>query len=150
MKTLIIYDSVFGNTKLIAEAIAKRISGDVEVIHVSKANTDMSGVGLLVVGSPTRAFNATPATTAYLNSLPAHALDGVSVAAFDTRMDIVKANNKFLAFMVKIFRYAANKIEKKLVAKGGVTRGIQWFFVDSTEGPMAAGEIERAADWLHA
>ncbi len=120
MKSLVVYDSVFGNTKLIAETIAKVIGDDATLEHVSQASANISDINLLIVGSPTRAFNCTPAMTTYLRSIPAHKLDNIRCAAFDTRADVNTVNNKFLSFMVKRFGYANEKIEKLLRSKGGV------------------------------
>jgi len=147
MKTLVIYDSVFGNTKTIAEAITHRLGEDTKIIHVAEANKDFDGVGLLIVGSPTRGFRPTPAITAFLKSIPAGKLDGIKIASFDTRIDIKKVNNKFLTFMVKLSGYATEKIEKQLIAKGGTSVGTEWFCVSASEGPLLDGETERAALW---
>ncbi|MGB7595434.1 MAG: flavodoxin family protein [Erysipelotrichaceae bacterium] len=147
MKTLVIYDSVFGNTKMIAEAITLGLNEDAKALHVSEATKDFEGIGLLIVGSPTRGFRPTPAITAFLKSIPAGKLDGIKIAAFDTRMDIKKVNNKFLTFMVKLSGYAVEKIEKQLIAKGGTSLGTEWFCVSASEGPLLEGETDRAASW---
>jgi flavodoxin len=147
MKTLIIYDSVFGNTKLIAESIAHSIGEEAIFVHVSNAPQDFSGLGLLVVGSPTRAFRATPAITSYLASIPPHTLNGLCFAAFDTRSDVRKISNMILTLMVKLFGYAAEKIEKQLTAKGGLSAGTEWFFVMDSKGPLLDGEKVRAEQW---
>lgn len=147
MQTLVIYDSVFGNTKVIAEAIARGTGEDAKVLHVTDAKTDFADIGLLVVGSPTRAFRPTPAITAFLKSIPADKLNGIKVAAFDTRMDIKKVNHRFLTFIVKLTGFAAEKIVKQLIAKGGSSVGTAWFSVTASEGPLLDGEAERAALW---
>jgi flavodoxin I len=59
MKTLIIYDSFFGNTEQIAQAIGRAIGSqqNVEVFRVSQATSEqLAGLNLLIVGSPTRGF----------------------------------------------------------------------------------------------
>jgi flavodoxin len=147
MKSFVVYDSVFGNTKVVAEAVARGLGAEAQVFHVSEAKKEFEGIGLVVVGSPTRGFRPTPATTAFLKSIPAGKLGGVKVAAFDTRMDVKKVNNRFLTFIVKLTGFAAEKIEKQLVAKGGTSLGTQWFCVKASEGPLAEGEEDRAAKW---
>jgi flavodoxin len=70
MKTLIVYDSVFGNTQKIAQAIAGALDC-LDVLQVVNANLNqLSGLDLLIVGSPTRGFRPTPAITAFLKSIP--------------------------------------------------------------------------------
>jgi hypothetical protein len=58
MKALIIYESMFGNTHAVADAIAAglRTEGEATVISAAEAGkTDLTDVDLLVVGGPTHA-----------------------------------------------------------------------------------------------
>ena len=125
MKALIIYDSFFGNTEKIAKAVAEGLaqSAEVSAVRVGELPGDhLAGVELLVVGSPTRGFNASPLIKEYLKKLPAGSLKGVRVAAFDTGFSAQKVkeiNNFVLNILVPIFGYAAKPISKKLVGKGG-------------------------------
>ena len=145
MKTLIVYDSVFGNTAQVAATMGQALAAN--VLKVSDVTPDdIQGVSLLIVGSPTRAFRPTPAVTAWLKSLP-H-LSGMRIAAFDTRIDIDKADSKFLRGMVKLFGYAAAPIQKTLVKKGGTPAAdAAWFYVSDNEGPLMDGERARAEQW---
>ncbi len=154
MKALVIYDSQYGNTEQVAQAIAAALGsqGEVEMLHVSAVTPGhLTGPSLLVVGSPTQRFNATPAITALLKGIPTGALRGVKVAAFDTRfpqseIDKVRA----LAFFVKLWgraAYAARHIAVALQQKGGDLVSAQGFYVGGMEGPLLEGELERAADW---
>lgn len=150
--TLIIYDSVFGNTAKIAQAMASALEDylEVDVRVVGEVFPDhLDAVKTLIVGSPTRQFKATSALDQFLKQIPAGTLEGIQVAAFDTRMTPQDMNkNKFLAFMVKIFGYAAEKIAKQLILLGGKEIvAPQGFLVTGMEGPLVEGELERAADW---
>ena len=72
----------------------------------------------------------------------------MKVAAFDTRLDVKKVKNVILTFMESIFGYAAEKIGKALVSKGGAqVVKPEGFFVDASEGPITTGELERAVEW---
>lgn len=149
MKALIVYDSVFGNTGKVAQAMAEAL-GDGAVIRKPGEVTseDMRGLELLIAGSPTRAFQATGAMSGFLKGIPAGSLRGVRVAAFDTRMYLPDVNNKFLNFMAGVFGYAAEPMAKKLVQKGGrQALAPEGFYVQGSEGPMKDGEITRAAAW---
>ena len=153
MKALVVYDSVFGNTGQIAQAIGKALGSeqDVETLQVGDAKPEqLAGVALLVVGSPTRQFRPTPATTNLLKSIPKNGLDGVKVAAFDTRFteSNIEEGPAVLSFFVRIFGYAAKPIADRLEKKGGeLVASPEGFYVEDTEGPLAEGELERAADW---
>jgi menaquinone-dependent protoporphyrinogen IX oxidase len=59
MRALICYESIFGNTRQIAEAIGEGLRGgcDVEVVEVGQASHATDDVDLLVVGGPTHAWS---------------------------------------------------------------------------------------------
>ena len=85
MKALVIYDSFFGNTEKVAKAIGGALGEpkDVTVSRVSEAKMDLfKDVGLLIIGSPTRAFSPTPAIKTFVRSLPAKSLEGVKGERF--------------------------------------------------------------------
>jgi flavodoxin len=151
MKILIVYDSVYGNTEKIAQAIAGALpaSAGAAVVKPAEAGEkNLSGVKLLFVGSPTQAFRPLKPVTAFLRSLPAGSLKGVRVAAFDTRMDVKKVNNALLTFMESVFGYAAKPISDGLAKKGGRPAAEpEGFFVEGSEGPLREGELERAGEW---
>ena len=151
MKTLIVYDSVFGNTEKIAQAIGNSLSSkeNVETLRVSEVRPEqLIGLELLIVGSPTRAFRPTKAITDFLNKIPLNVLKGVKVAAFDTRISTVDVNSRFLNILVKLFGYAAKPIAYKLEKKGGsLIIPPDGFCVKDSKGPLKDGELERAADW---
>jgi len=160
MKAVVVYDSVFGNTGQIAQAVAQAIAQpagnalgsqeDVQTFQVGDVTPgQLTGVTMLVVGSPTRQFKATPATTRLLKGIPKNGLAGVKVAAFDTRFTVDEIEKvRILAFFVKIFGYAAKPIADSLEKKGGeLVAPPEGFFVADVEGPLLDGELERAADW---
>ena len=106
MKSLVIYTTMYGNTEKIARAVAQALGA--EVLNVQEAvRQKLQGIELLVVSSPTQAFNMLPAMKTWLKELPDGCLKGMKVAAFDTRLDIKKGKNVILTFMESIFGYAA-------------------------------------------
>ena len=148
MKSLVVYDSVFGNTAKIAQAIGKAL-GEAEVKHVGEVDaSQLDGLDLLVVGSPTRGFRPTEDITKFLKDLPDGALNGKNAAAFDTRLDPETIKAGFLRFIVKRGGYADKAIVKGLMNKGAlVLDSSAGFFVKDSEGPLKEGELERAAEW---
>ena len=137
MRTLVIYDSTYGNTAKIAQAIGTAITA--QVLRVGEVNPSaMNALDLLILGSPTMGGKPTQAIQDWLQAL-APALKGVNVAAFDTRLT---------AKWVRLFGYAAEKIAGSLKANGGTLLGSPaGFFVKGTKGPLQEGELERAAAW---
>lgn len=153
MKTLVLYDSAFGNTQQIAKAIGAALNTDTDtpVVRIKDVLPEhLSGIQLLIVGSPTRGFRPSEDTKKLLQKIPARSLAGVKVAAFDTRVNIKDVNSGFLTFMVNLFGYAAEPIAKTLQKKGGnLIAPPEGFFVEDKEGPLKRGELERAVAWAN-
>ncbi len=155
MKCCVIYDSQYGNTEKIAQAIARALASQEKVL-IRKAgealSSSLEGVELLVVGSPTQRFSTLIGVSEFLNGISPGSLKGVKVAAFDTRLTIQKINSTpVLGFFVKragAKAYAAKHIADALTKKGGeLVAEPEGFFVKDTEGPLVEGELERAEDW---
>ena len=155
MKALVVYDSFFGNTEQIAravgDAIGNALTAQAEVLTLRVGDVKpehLAGLSLLIVGSPTRAFSASPATKAWLKALAPNSLRSVKVAAFDTRADMNDVNSRALTAFVKLFGYAAEPIANSLTKRGGtLVIPAAGFFIEDKEGPLKAGELERAAAW---
>jgi flavodoxin len=152
MKVLIIYDSVFGNTEQVAQAMGNALGSheDVEILRVSDVKLEqLTGLELLIVGSPTRQFRPTAAINNLLKRIPKNGLKSVKVAAFDTRFTMSAIEeSRVLPFFVRLFGYAAKPISDRLKKKGGdLIIPPEGFFVERVEGPLKEGELERVADW---
>jgi len=140
MKTLVIYDSSFGNTEKIAKAIGEAIRGDVRVNHVKDVNLSaLEKVDMLFIGSPTQGGKPTRILLEFLKNIPDSSLKGVSAVAFDTRLS---------AKWLGVIGYAAGKIAKTLSAKGTqLMAEPEGFLVSGKEGPLKEGELNRAGQW---
>jgi flavodoxin len=138
MKALVVCDSFFGNAEKIAQAIGAALGDDVEVLRVSNVKPKhLAGLDMLVVGSPTRGFRATPAIMEMMKGIPADGLRGVKVAAFDTRIPLSAINSRIGRFFVARGGYAANPILAELTKKGGVAlQPLEGFSVKDREGPL--------------
>jgi len=149
LKALVVYDSVFGNTEKIAQAIAKGLGAETQCLRAGAVTiAQLTAADTIIMGSPTRSFAATPAMMSLLEAIPADALAGKKVASFDTR--ILMAGIKGLLFKKIIDKggYAAPIIAEKLQSKGGILAlPPEGFFVKGEEGPLVNGELERAEDW---
>jgi len=151
MKILIVYDSFFGNTGQIAKVISKFFGSDdkVELCHVNNVKTEkLKDMNLLIVGSPTRGFRPTKAISGFLKKIPSKGLEGIPVAAFDTRLDLNLIKSSVFRFFVNTGGYAANSIANQLVMKRGkLIVPPEGFLVTGEQGPLTSGEIERAPVW---
>lgn len=140
MKTLVVFDSNFGNTRQVAGYIAGQIGSSASLMHVDDfKQRDLEGVGLLIVGCPINAWSPTPKIKAFLNKMAARKLNGINVAAFDTRIRSFISGN------------AAKKIARSLTRSGGhlLVPG-EGFYVKAKEGPLFEGEQKRVQEWAGA
>lgn len=158
---LVVYESIYGNTRAIAEAIAEGMGG-AQVVPAHAAPSDVGGVDLLILGGPTHVHGMTttrtrqaaveavhedgeghiepgaaaePGLRAWLRDLPQ--ADHAAAAAFDTRAD----KSPWLTGA------ASRGIAKRLRRRGYDVVGTESFLVDDSEGPMAEGELDRARSW---
>ncbi len=138
MQTLVVYDSTYGHTEQIAQAIGEAIAGPVlRPGQVTPAG--LQAFDLLILGFPTHGGWPTEEIQGLLKA--SLALEGVDVAAFDTRTDTIW--NRILPF-----GYAAPRITRLLEGHGGnLVAPPEGFVVLGIKGPLRDGELERAAGW---
>ncbi|HZP28292.1 MAG TPA: flavodoxin domain-containing protein [Acidimicrobiia bacterium] len=166
MKAIVVYESMYGNTHLIADAIATglRTAADdvVDVVPVDRADPDaLAGADLLVVGGPTHAHGMTWPSTRRAALEAANKpgsdlevdpdaegpglrdwfdrLDHLSgrAAAFDTRIDAPPA-----------FTGRASKgIAKRLRRHGCTLVAEPTSFLVTKENHLVPDEAAHARDW---
>jgi hypothetical protein len=156
MKAIVVYESLWGNTRAVAEAVAAGIGqGALALATDETTPTLLAGCDLIVAGAPVHAFRLAsdasrqrlardtvgadvppdldhPALRTWLESLPAGL--GRS-AAFDTRLWWSPGS-------------ASGTISKLLGRAGypSIAKS-ERFIVDGTHGPLRSGELERARAW---
>jgi flavodoxin len=142
MNTLVVYDSLYGNTEIVARAIGDAIPGEVPVRRVGEVNAaDLHDADLLILGSPTHGAMPSEAMQALLAEIGAPARGGGRAATFDTRLT--------WPFLERWGGFAAPKMAGTLEAKGWEIAGEPGgFFVRGLKkGPLKRGEKERATAW---
>ena len=144
MNALVVYESQFGNTEKVALAIAGalRAFGQVRAARVDPAHLiDLQQVDLLVVGGPTQSYGVTSGIRSFLEKIPLTQLHQLSVACFDTRL----RQSRWLTG-------SAAGAMAKILQKMGIAPRVpaESFLVSGKKGPLADGELERAAVWANA
>jgi hypothetical protein len=156
MKTLVVVESVFGNTLQIADAVARGLArtADVRVVDVVDAPREIEGIDLLVVGGPTHAFGMTrpqtrqaaaeqsdgsvvPAAVGLREWLGTLRVSHIAGAAFDTRTDRVRLPGSAAGGAARALR----RLGIHMIARPTTFR------VLGTRGPLRDGELERAEAW---
>ena len=164
MKAVVIYESMYGNTHLIAEAIAEglRPHGDVTVVPVEAATAEhLEGADLVVVGGPTHAHGMSHASTRKAAADAAAKPDAdltldpdatgpglrewfdtlgdltTNAAAFDTRFDLPAA------FTGRASKGIARKLHHHLAT---IVLPPQSFFV-TKQNELEPNELALAREW---
>lgn len=150
MSILIVYDSIFGNTGRVAKAMADELgrTHQVKLANVQEARSlDLTGIELLLVGSPTRGFRPTPEIQEFASR---HDLPKTA-AVFDTRLDLETVQPTPLRWVIQAGGYAAERLQAELAEQGCTIVGEPGsFVVMAQEGPLRENELERAATWARA
>ncbi|MCW2960667.1 MAG: flavodoxin [Thermoleophilia bacterium] len=162
MRALVVYESMFGNTRQVAQAIVDGLAPHVKVELVEVGNAPdviAPDVSLLIVGGPTHAFGMSRASTrldAATRTTVRLISPGVGVrewlegvqppdhpvmsASFDTHVDKPR--------ILRSAGSAAVPIARRLESLGcGVAADPEHFWVADTLGPLRDGELERAQEW---
>ncbi|HSR30257.1 MAG TPA: flavodoxin domain-containing protein [Anaerolineae bacterium] len=142
MKTLVVYDSVYGNTEIVARAIGDAIPGEVQVQRVAQVNVgDLETVDLLIIGSPTHGAMPTEAVQSLVGRIGSSTREDAKAATFDTRLT--------WKFLERWGGFAAPKMADSLREKGWTVVGEPGgFFVKGLKkGPLKRGEVDRAGAW---
>ncbi len=88
MKALVGYDTKFGNTGKVAQAIAAALGPEVRAAKVDTVKPeDLTGLDLLIIGSPTRAWSASKTTKRIERALRRQ---GCTIVAPAIRLFVVK------------------------------------------------------------
>jgi hypothetical protein len=164
MKSIVVYESYWGNTASVAQAIAEGLGPDARALSTAEAKGEaLAGIGLIVAGSPIIAFSlpsektrndmvakpdkkapsppdlSHPSMRTWLVALPQAGASGggaaVRAAAFETGFKLSPGGS-------------AGKILKMLGEKGyRPVAKKQRFLVKASYGPMKEGELDRAKAW---
>lgn len=150
LRIMVVYDSVYGDTGTIAEAIGKSLESLHEVLVVEAHDAtipDVEKADLLIIGSPTHGGRATKDIETFIGKIPSVTVSRLKFAAFDTRMPI-EEQGAGLRFLMKAIGFAAEKMSKELVSKGASRQAEpEGFLVLEREGPLKEGEADRASTW---
>lgn len=155
MRTLVVVESIWGNTDAIGRAVAAGVGGTIDVMTAEDAPSAIpDDVDLVIVGGPTHGFSMTSAKTRDAArergaaTIPSRGIrewiGGLSpvarrvrVATFDTR-----------TVSPRLPGSAAKKAMKRLVTLGfEPVAKPETFGVHGYEGPLADGELTRATEW---
>lgn len=141
-RALVIYDSEYGNTKIVAEKIAEgiRVEGEIETNVSFMEDVDVGKIpeyDILVIGAPNHYSKPSEKAERFIKKLEGLDLEGKRVAAFDTCLK--KQEGK-----------AFGRIERDIreIAPGAqlITPGLS-ILVGGTKGPILDGELPKCEEF---
>jgi hypothetical protein len=165
MNTLVVYESMFGNTRRLAASIARELEGTgstASLVHASEAPKELAGYDLVVIGAPTHAHSlpqpSSRTEAAAWADDPARKLTleqkagSTGVREWLEEIGQKDTRTRFAAFstrvdMPRIFSGdAAASIRKRLRHRGMDIETHIDFLVDS-RNLLVPGEEQRAQTW---
>ena len=140
MKALVVYESTWGNTERIAQAIAAGLAGGTRALPLKTARAEeLDKIDLLVIGSPVISGRPSQSMQTYLQSVKRETAAKLKVAAFDTRL-----KSRFAT----VLGNAASRMTAKFQELGSnAIAKPEGFIVKGQKGPLADGEVDRATRW---
>ena len=168
MNIVIVYESVYGNTRLVAEAIAtgarqSHPDGTLTVTRCDAASLSLvAGADLLIVGGPTHMLGMTRQSSRSQAvappkknpDAPRHLEPGAEGPGIREWLATLPraARTRAAAFDTRLSHPlaggAAPRIARKLRRLGyTIAAKPEGFIVAATEGPMREGELDRARHW---
>ena len=142
MKGMVVYQSKWGNSRQVAEAVAGGLAEaghEAEVVAVKSAGSPDPSLDFIVVGGPTRAARAYGPIKRFVKGMKGESWKGKRFATFSTGSTI--ATNKPST-------QASERIYEILEANGleplapPFKAGVQ-----NMHGPLVGGELERAVEF---
>lgn len=146
VRVCVVYDTKYGNTKIVAENIADGLR---EVGGIQTAISDVEGVDLetlsgydaILIGSPNYYSGPSKGVQDFIKKLRGHDLEGKAYAVFDT---FVGKDSDF--FLGKAARKMEKAIGEKVPDLKLLTPGLS-IRVGGTKGPIVEGELPKCRDF---
>jgi hypothetical protein len=157
MRSLVVYESWFGNTRRIAEEIAAALApeGQVDLVTVDDPLPPLEDVDLLIVGAPTHIHGlSSKRSREGALTQGAHGEPGIGVRGWIEQLPDGACGPRAAAFdtrarkPVLLVGSAARGIARRLRDHGyALATEPHSFFVQGTPGPLEEGELDRALEW---
>lgn len=156
MKALVVYESYWGNTAAVAEAIAEGFGPGAQAVTTDQASdAAVTEADLIVAGAPVIAFGLVSdkmRNSLVADSEKAPSPPDLSHPSMRSWLEHLPAGHgRSAAFETRIWwspRGATGTIGRGLAGAGyrPVAKG-RGFIVTGTYGPLRDGELERAREW---
>jgi flavodoxin len=151
MKGVVAFDSVFGNTRQVAEAIKdelEKAGHDVVLLNLRESGDVPAEGDFILVGSPTRMGTMTRKSKRLVKKLDVRVWGSKPLAVFDTHAVISEDPEERAKSIRWVEPGAAGKLAKLASGRGLQVSGPPLrCSVTGSEGPLAEGQLEKAREY---
>lgn len=140
-KAIVLYDSRYGNTKIVAETIAEGLGSknvEANLCHVTQIDVNaIPGYDIILIGSPNHMGRPTGDTKKAIKQLRKADLTGKKASVFDTCFKTEEG--KAIGHMEKRIRKVAPNVQM-------ISPGLS-ILVTDVKGPIAEGELPKCKEF---
>jgi len=148
MKAVVAYSSVYGNTKLVAEAVAEQMRADgveVELVGLDEGTPGSVTGDFMFVGSPTRGGRPTKKAKRFLEELNVEAWRNKPIVLFDTVGPLPMDAEKRKIWLSRIDKGAATRMQSLMNERGlSAHSELLHIAVTGFKGPLAVDALDIA------
>jgi flavodoxin len=155
MKTVIAFDSIIGNTKKVAEHMAKELEANGHEVHmINLAERDASEYegDLLIVGCPNRFRRVSSMAKRFIRGVDSAQWKGKRAIAFDTVLQMpqgLEVTEKQLASACKwSYEGAAPKMKRMPEKRGLICQDVWHFEVSGLKDPLVIGWEDKVRECI--
>jgi flavodoxin len=154
MKGVVAFDSVYGNTKLVAEAIAEQIRSEgheAELIALRDGGGGTVPSGdFLFIGSPTRMGRMTKEAKMFIEGLDKEHWKSRPIVTFTTVGPLSEDMEKREKWLGRIDKSAATRMQEQARQQGlNVYQDVLHVGVTGFKGPLAPDALDIAKEFTH-
>ncbi|MDH5450268.1 MAG: flavodoxin family protein [Candidatus Bathyarchaeota archaeon] len=146
LKVIVVYESKYGNTKLVAETIIEgmsRVEG-IETVIKELKDVDLNKIAVydaILIGSPNHYGGPTKGVKEFIDRLGKFHLNGKLFAVFDTYL-----GKKSDYFFEKAVKKMVKIINEKIPALKQIAPGLS-LKVQGMKGPIVEGELPKCKEF---
>jgi flavodoxin len=151
MKGIVVFDSVYGNTKQVAVAIAEQIRADghsAETLNLGETEARKVEADFMFVGSPTRIGRMTKKAKEFVEGLDTEYWRNRPIVTFDTVGPMSEDEEKRKKWLERVTKSAATRMQDQIRERGlSAHPEVLHVAVTGFKGPLASDALDIARDF---
>jgi len=153
MRGIVVFDSVYGNTKQVAEAIAEQIRVDghsADIVNLGEREVKKVEADFMFVGSPTRMGRMTRKAKGFVEGMDTDYWKTRPIVTFDTVGPLSEDDEKRKKWLERVTKSAATRMQELARERGlGAHPEVLHVAVTGFKGPLASDALDMARGFTH-